>query len=120
MNILKSKHYPKIMYLLLIIVSLSLLFISVNILETANNKLKQKSLTGFAVNNEINQNIPLNASNISMNEMNNKTQQLYTSRSYLVFYVFLVGIISAIILTFLILRSTIIKNIEKEDNERRL
>lgn len=123
MNPLKSKHYPRIMYLLLIVVSLLILFSMVNILENANNNLKYKSLTGFAINNnETNQTLNNPIKNITMqktNEKQNPEQELYTSKPYMIFYIFLIGILMAITITFMILSSTIKKNIEQEERERK-
>ena len=117
MNPLKSKHYPRIMYLLLIVVSLLIMFSMVDILENTNNNLKYKSLTGFAIeNNETNQ----TSNNTSTQKINtNEEQGLYTSKPYLIFYVFLVGILIAITITFMVLSSTIKKSIKKEEDERK-
>lgn len=148
MNPLNSKYYPKIMYLALIVVSLLILFNIVNILDTKNNKTHEKSLTGFAIKNIDNSEAYLTnssefsnktisndsptTSGIVYNETNDtsinsttndliaKNSELYSSRSYFIFHTFLVGIIVAILVTFLVLRYTVNKNIELEEKSRRL
>ena len=116
MNILKSKNYPRIMYLALIVVSLLILFTMVNILDTANEKFHHR-LTGFAVseNGKINN----SDSNITGNNDEKNNSEIYTSKPYIIFYIFIVGILVAIVLTFFILSSTIKKNIDEEEKARK-
>lgn len=102
------------MYLALIVVSLLILFNTVNILESANNKMQKKIITGFAMEN----NDSTNSSNLT--DDISITEKLYSSKSYIIFYMFIVGIIIAILISFLVLKSTINRNIEFEENERRL
>lgn len=112
MNPLNSRLYPRLMYLSLIVASLLILFNFVNILESANDNLKHKPLTGFAIeDNETN--------NLTNNNSMPQRPELHSSKPYVIFYIFLVGIITAILITFLVLSSTIKKDIELEEKERR-
>ncbi len=115
MNLLNSKHYPRIMYLALIVVSLLILFNLINIIDIANDKIKDRSLTGFAIENNNNN----TSNNSTTDKSSSKKSELYTSRSYMIFYSFIIGLIVAIFITFLILRSTINKNIELEEKARK-
>lgn len=67
-----------------------------------------KSQTGFAISEADN------------NTINNSTDfkeeaQLYSAKSYMLFYISLISLIAAIFLVFLSLRSSVLKNIEKEE-----
>jgi hypothetical protein len=120
MNPLNSKSYPKLMYLALIVVSLLILFNSVNILETANNKMHEKTISGFAIENDITNLTTIPSINLTNNNSMPQKPELYSSKPYIIFYIFLIGIVTAILITFLVLRSTIDKDIELEENERKL
>jgi len=136
--IFDSKYYPKFMFLAITVVSLLLLFNVVNIMDQVNNNLKEKQITGFATNidlpnNEsINQsenqstnssnitediNIPVNIKNKDNQEPNK--EEIYTTRSYAMYYILIIGIIAGIFITFSILKSTILKNIKIEEEARR-
>jgi hypothetical protein len=119
MNPLNSKSYPKLMYLALIVVSLLILFNIVGILQTANNKMHEKTITGFSIKNNIANPADASSINLTGNNSMKKEPELYSSRPYIIFYIFLIGIIASILITFLVLSSTIKKNIELEENERR-
>ncbi len=154
MKIFKSKHYPKVMYLFLIVSILLILFSFVSILESVNDNIKQKSLTGFAIenlgelkpsintgeskdfnspnspnpkkskgfgDNETNQTINKPADSASTKDSSKKAEvnpEIYTTRPYIMFYLFLVGILVAIVLIFMILSNTVKKDIKIEEEER--
>ncbi len=122
MNPLNSKYYPKIMYLALIVVSLLILFNFVNIIQDANN-LEKKAITGFAIENNTNK-TQLSKTEIPKQEKEEipkeEKQELYSAKSYMMFYFLIIGIIATIFITFLSLKSTVKKDIEIEDEERRI
>ena len=119
MNPLNSKYYPKIMYLLLIIVSLLILFNFANILESANKNTNEKSITGFAIENNETNKTQASKAEIPKQEKEEK-QELYSAKSYMMFYFLIIGVIAAIFITFLSLKSTVKKDIEIEDEERKM
>ena len=122
MNPLNSKYYPKIMFLAITVVSLLLLFNIVNIMDQVKMNIEKKSITGFATEidrtNSPPNNIP-NETNSSTHSTQPK-QEIYTTTSYTMYYSLIIGIIAAIFIIFSVLRSTIVKNIEVEEESRRL
>ena len=119
--IFDSKYYPKIMFLALIVVSLLLLFNIVNITDKIKINIEKKSITGFATEIDRTINPATNTNNIT-NEANHSIkpeQEIYTTSSYAMYYSLILGIIAAILITFFVLRSTIMKNIEIEEESRR-
>jgi len=127
--IFDSKYYPKIMYLAITVVSLLLLFNIVNITDQVKMNIEKKSITGFASEIDRTNNTLSNISKetIPTKAISNKTissiqpkQEIYTTSSYAMYYVLIIGIIAAIFITFTILRSTILKNIKIEEESRRL
>ena len=116
MNLFSSKYYPKLMYLALIIVSLLIVFNMASIMDNAKIKHEKNSITGFATNTDITNNHAENITKIP----NSQEPVLYSTKSYVFYYILLIGIIAGIFITFSVLRSTIIKNIEIEDQQRKL
>jgi hypothetical protein len=113
---IKQKNYPKIMFLIIAVASLLILFSIVNIIDTKSNsriETSKKTLTGFAIEN-------------NSNDMSNQTNltgsagKMYTARSYAMYYVLIIGIIAGLFITFSVLKSTILKNIEIEEKERKM
>lgn len=120
--IFDSKYYPKIMFLAITVVSLLLLFNIVNIMDQVKMNLENKPITGFVTGIDRTNNSPNNINNISnkTNSSSQPEQEIYTTRSYAMYYSMIIGIIAAIFITFSVLKSTIIKNIEIEEESRRL
>jgi hypothetical protein len=108
MRIFDSKYYPKVMYLALVIVTLLILFNVVNILDSANYKLHERTIAGFAIENQSDNQTGIN------NSFQGKGE-LHSANSYFMYYILLIGILAAIFITFTQLRSTIMKNIELEE-----
>ncbi len=98
-KILKSKYYPRIMFLL-ILTTLILIFFNIgNIYESANtNKTSTKHFTGYAISDENKTN---NTNNSDIN--NPESNQLYSEKTYAIFYLFLIVIVGFIGFIFVIL-----------------
>jgi len=133
--IFDSKYYPKIMFLAIIVMTLLLLFNMVNIMDNIKINLDKKSagvqsgigtgtgITGFAsdIDNNNNYNNPENSlSNQTNSTGQGQNQEMYTTTSYAIYYILIIGVIAAIFIIFSVLRSTIMKNIEIEEEARRL
>ena len=118
--ILNSKHYPQAMFMLLIIACLMILFTSVVILKDIN-KILEKRITGYVVENE--EKIEINNTLKDNSEVTNNTSlagAVYSSRSYMLFYIILGSIVVTIIIITLSLRKTIIQNIIEEERNNPL
>ena len=122
MNILKSKYYPKFMYFALIIISLLIVFNIANIMQDAKIKTEHKGVSGFATEIDRTNDSLINHTNQYQNQQQNNStsenNEMYSSKSYLIYYVLLIGIIAGIFITFYVLKSTVVKNIELEEKER--
>lgn len=116
--IFNSKYFPKIMYLVLIIVSLLILFSVVIIMENTKMKLEKKSITSFATEIDRSNYTETNIIN-ETNYTESQEGEMYSTQSYIMYYVLIIGIIAGIFITFSVLKSTIIKNIEIEEEARR-
>ena len=101
-NIFESKHYPAIMYLLILITIIAIIF---NFASMINDSTINKSMkfTGYAVSdnqkNAINTN-QLNNTNIS----EAKQQEIYSENSYGVYYLILIGLgvlVFVVLVTFI-------------------
>lgn len=117
--IFDSKYYPKIMFLAITVVSLLLLFNIVNITDKIKTNIESKPITGFATNIDNSDNFSNNVTNAT-NSSTAPRLEMYTARSYTMYYGLIIGIIAAIFITFTVLRSTILKNIKMEEESRRL
>lgn len=112
--IFDSKYYPRIMFLAITVVSLLLLFNIVNITDKIKTNIDKKPITGFATEIDRTNNSPENLTNYT----GSPKSEIYTTRSYAMYYSLIIGIIAAIFITFFVLRSTIMKNIEIEEKSR--
>ena len=125
MKFLENRYYPAFMYVSLIVVSLLILF---NFASILNQAQKQK-ITGFHIsetdiknNSEKNQNnsifseSPESPKNTSSTE-SPKDAEIYTFKSYLLYYSLLINLILLIFIAFNSLKRTIWKNIEEEEKE---
>jgi hypothetical protein len=101
-QMLKSEYYPRIMFLL-ITVTLILIFFNIgNIYVSANvGKNDTKSFIGFAVLDN-----QTNNSNSNMTE----SSQLYSEKTYAMFYLYLIAVVGFISLIFVVLILPRIKN----------
>jgi len=125
MNPLNSKYYPKLMFLAIIVVSLLLLFNIVNIMDKVKINLEKKSTTGNAgitgfVSEIDRTNNPINSLQNKTNFSEQPKQEVYTAKSFAIYYSLIIGIIAAIFITFSVLKSTVMRNIEIEEEARRL
>jgi len=95
----ENENYPKIMYFLIILVSLLLFFNLVSLIEKAN------TITGYAINNskEINQ--------------TQETEEMYTAKSYMMFYIIVILLVASAILISLKVKKIIWENIQRENKE---
>ena len=122
MSILHSKYYPKFMYLALITISLLIVFNMASIMQDAKIKSEHRGISGFATetDNSTNQ-TPSQTNEYSSQDTNNPKPQngeMYSTQSYIFYYILIIGIIAGIFITFSVLKSTVIKNIEKEEKDR--
>jgi hypothetical protein len=117
--IFDSKYYPKIMFLAITVVSLLLLFNIVSITDQIKVNIEKKSITGFASSIDNSNNSILNVINVTNSTKSDKGE-IYSTQSYMIYYILIVGIIAGIFITFSVLRSTVLKNIQREEEERRL
>ena len=121
MNILNSKYYPKIMFLALIVVSLLIVFNMTNIIDNAKLKHDQKSISGFVTGIDRTNNSEVNSyNNTEINNSSSQEHEMYSAKSYAIYYILIIGIIAGIFITFSVLKSTVLRNIDLEEKERRL
>ncbi len=99
-KILKSKHYRKIMYMLIAITLILIFSNFINILKDSKGYNNQK-FTGFAISDNETKNINTNSSNIKMSTQDNQQKneannQMYSDKTYALFYLFLISLIGLI------------------------
>jgi hypothetical protein len=125
MNSQNKRIYPKLIYFILIILSLVMLF-SVVIIQDAKMKNEQNKLSGFATEIDKTNNPAVNHTNEQTtpratpktNIPKKEKGEMYSTQSYIFYYVLLIGIIAGIFITFSVLKSTVVKNIEREEKDR--
>ena len=121
--IFDSKYYPKVMFLAITVISLLLLFNIVDIMEEAKVNYEYKIITGYSAINEKIDNSKTNPPIIKINDTNSSSsnkQEVYSTKSYAMYYGLIIGIIAALFITFSVLRSTVLNNIKREEEERKM
>lgn len=102
-NIFESKHYPEVMYLLILITIIAITF---NLANMINDSAANKSIkfTGYAVSD--NQKNAINTTQLNnTNASEAKQQEIYSENSYGIYYLILIAIgimISLVLVTFIL------------------
>lgn len=112
------------MFIASIIVTLLILFSIVDIADKINEKIHNKSkysLTGNIVSEKSMKNeqlINITFENYTDSEF--KKSELYQTKSAMIYYLMLIGIIASILVIGITLRSIMIENIKKEVEEEKV
>ena len=103
-NTIDSHKNISFAYLFAIIFSVMVIFSFVLLIENIEKRITGNAIEDNTTNNNINENL--------------EEEKLYSTDSYVMFYMIIIGVIAFIFIVSLILKSTIIRNIEREEKEK--